>query len=94
MEVATKTREMTAPDGAKSEVLAPKSVTIGGKPLDPKAKYTLVINDFLYSGGDGYAMFGKYPYREFATLEEIFRAYMVERDAAALQAGSDANVLR
>lgn len=32
------------------------SVTIGGKPLDPKAMYTLATNDFLADGGDGYAM--------------------------------------
>jgi 2',3'-cyclic-nucleotide 2'-phosphodiesterase (5'-nucleotidase family) len=94
LEVETGKREITASDGTKSEVLAPKSVTIGGKPLDLKAKYRLAINDFLYSGGDGYAMFGKYPYREFATLEEVFRAYMTKKDAAVLQAISDTHVLR
>jgi 2',3'-cyclic-nucleotide 2'-phosphodiesterase (5'-nucleotidase family) len=94
MEVETEMRGITAPDGTKSEVPAPKSVTIGGKPLDLTAKYTLAINDFLYSGGDGYAMFAKYPYRQFSTLEDIFRAYMTEKDAATLRAVSDAQVLR
>ncbi len=32
------------------------SVTIGGKPLDPAATYTLATNDFMAGGGDGYAM--------------------------------------
>lgn len=35
------------------------SVKIGGKPLDPKALYTLATNDFLADGGDGYAMLAK-----------------------------------
>jgi 2',3'-cyclic-nucleotide 2'-phosphodiesterase (5'-nucleotidase family) len=94
LEVETEKRALPSTGGPQSEVPALRSVTIGGKPLDPKAKYTLAINDFLYSGGDGYAMFGKYPYREFATLEEVFRAYMTEKDAATLRAVSDANVLR
>lgn len=29
-------------------------VTVGGKPLNPKAKYKLATNDYLASGGDGY----------------------------------------
>lgn len=33
------------------------SVTIGGKPLDKSAKYILATNDYMYGGGDGYAMF-------------------------------------
>ncbi|MDR1044894.1 MAG: bifunctional metallophosphatase/5'-nucleotidase [Candidatus Adiutrix sp.] len=94
LEVGTEKREITAADGRKSEVMVPKSVTVGGQPLDLKAKYILAINDFLYSGGDGYAMFGKYPYREFPTLEEIFRAYMAEKDAATLRAVSGTKVLR
>lgn len=34
-----------------------KSVSIGGKPLDPAATYTLATNDFMAVGGDGYVMF-------------------------------------
>ncbi|MGH2403750.1 MAG: 5'-nucleotidase C-terminal domain-containing protein, partial [bacterium] len=30
------------------------SVTIGGRPLDPAAFYTLATNDFMLNGGDGY----------------------------------------
>jgi 2',3'-cyclic-nucleotide 2'-phosphodiesterase (5'-nucleotidase family) len=32
------------------------AVTVGGKPLDPAATYTLATNDFIARGGDGYAM--------------------------------------
>ncbi len=30
---------------------------VGGKPIDPKATYTLATNDFLFGGGDGYVSF-------------------------------------
>jgi 5'-nucleotidase / UDP-sugar diphosphatase len=31
--------------------------TVGGKPIDPKRQYTVIITDFMYTGGDG-AEFG------------------------------------
>jgi 5'-nucleotidase len=33
------------------------SVSVGGRPLDPQARYTLATFDFIQGGGDGYAMF-------------------------------------
>lgn len=33
------------------------AVTIGGRPLDPGALYTVATNDFMLAGGDGYAVF-------------------------------------
>lgn len=30
------------------------SVTLGGRPLDPEALYTIATNDFMLAGGDGY----------------------------------------
>lgn len=33
------------------------NVSVNGKPIDPSAKYTVAINDFLEAGGDGYVMF-------------------------------------
>lgn len=33
------------------------SVTIGGKPLDPRAYYTVAASDFFLRGGDGYTEF-------------------------------------
>ncbi|MDR1471605.1 MAG: 5'-nucleotidase C-terminal domain-containing protein, partial [Synergistaceae bacterium] len=81
-------------DGTKKSALAVDSVTIGGKPLDPEMRYKLAINDFLRSGGDGYAMFTKYDYSEYATLEEAFRNFMTEKGEADLRAISDATVLK
>lgn len=37
------------------------NVTIGGSPLDPNATYVVTTNDFVGSGGDGYAMFTDAP---------------------------------
>jgi len=31
------------------------SVTVGGRPLDPQARYTMATFDFISGGGDGYA---------------------------------------
>lgn len=31
-------------------------LTVGGKPLDPQARYTLATSNYLAGGGDGYAM--------------------------------------
>jgi 5'-nucleotidase / UDP-sugar diphosphatase len=36
-----------------------RSVTIAGKPLDPAARYKVATLDFLYGGGDGYAVLAK-----------------------------------
>jgi 2',3'-cyclic-nucleotide 2'-phosphodiesterase (5'-nucleotidase family) len=94
MEVATRAAELTGTDGTKKSALAVDSVTIGGKPLDPEMRYKLAINDFLRSGGDGYAMFTKYDYSEYATLEEAFRNFVTEKGAADLRAISDATVLK
>jgi 5'-nucleotidase / UDP-sugar diphosphatase len=33
------------------------SVTVGGRPLEPQAHYTLATFDFIQGGGDGYTMF-------------------------------------
>ena len=73
---------------------AVESVTIGGKPLDPNGTYVLAINDFLQSGGDGYAMFTKYDYREFETLEEAFRKFVTGKDIQTLTAISEAEILK
>jgi 2',3'-cyclic-nucleotide 2'-phosphodiesterase (5'-nucleotidase family) len=34
---------------------AARSVTVGGRPLDPAARYRVVVPDFLAEGGDGHA---------------------------------------
>ena len=37
------------------------SATVGGKPLDDNATYSVAINDYLYAGGDGYTIFQNLP---------------------------------
>jgi 5'-nucleotidase len=41
---------------AANHVLA-GSAKIGGVPIDPKQRYRVTVNDFLYNGGDGYKTF-------------------------------------
>ncbi|MDR1040005.1 MAG: bifunctional metallophosphatase/5'-nucleotidase [Deltaproteobacteria bacterium] len=94
MEIEAERRLTTASDGTEEEILAPKSVTVGGKPLDPKATYVLAVNDFMYSGGDDYSMFANIPFEDFGPLMEIFRDYMTMMDHDALKAVADAVVLR
>ena len=93
IEIVARTTELVGSDGTRKEALTVDSATIGGKPLDPEATYTLAINDFIHSGGDGYEVFTKYDYREFETLEEVFRAFVTEKDSATLQSISDASVM-
>ena len=35
--------------------------TVGGKPLDDNTVYSVAINDYLYSGGDGFSVFQNLP---------------------------------
>jgi 2',3'-cyclic-nucleotide 2'-phosphodiesterase (5'-nucleotidase family) len=94
MEVTASERETTDANGARITALAAKSITVGGKPLVRNAKYKVATNDFLYSGGDGYSVFAKYPYNEFSTLEEILKKYLAESSPAVLEAVDRSAVLR
>jgi 2',3'-cyclic-nucleotide 2'-phosphodiesterase (5'-nucleotidase family) len=40
-----------------------RDLTIKGQPVDPNATYTLVTNDYLMGGGDGYVVLKKQPWR-------------------------------
>ncbi|MDR1021394.1 MAG: 5'-nucleotidase C-terminal domain-containing protein, partial [Synergistaceae bacterium] len=93
MEVTAKKTVLTGPDGSATDALAADSVKINGKALEDEKRYVLAINDFLYSGGDGYEMFKKYEFKEFATLEEVFRDFVTGQGESALRAISDAQVL-
>ncbi|MDR1515593.1 MAG: bifunctional metallophosphatase/5'-nucleotidase [Synergistaceae bacterium] len=94
MEVTTRPGEAAGSDGTKASPFSVDSVMIGGKPLNPDGTYTLAINDFMHAGGDGYDMFTKYPYHEFATLEEVFRNFVEKKDESALREISDAVVMK
>lgn len=54
-------------------------VTIGGETLDVEKKYSLVTNDFMAAGGDGYTMFdGKSIIGEGGLLSDVLIEYVVE----------------
>ncbi len=63
------------------------SITVKGEALDPQKTYSLVTNDFLHAGGDGYKMFkGKPTTAEFNTLDAELITYMTKNgtDAGAV----------
>jgi len=54
-----------------------RNVMINGKALNLSATYSMATNDFTYVGGDGYAMFAKYPKTgEFGALDEAMEKYI------------------
>jgi 2',3'-cyclic-nucleotide 2'-phosphodiesterase (5'-nucleotidase family) len=85
MSVTANKKETVLPDGSKEDALSVSEVTIAGSPLRETAKYKVAITDFMYAGGDGYDMFGKYPYHEFGTLEDLLRQFLAEADDEAIR---------
>ena len=55
-------------------------VTVNGEPLDVNRKYTLTINNFIFTGGDGYTMFKDAEALNMMTLcdNEIVMKYIEE----------------
>lgn len=52
-------------------------IKVGGQLLDEAKTYTLVTNDFLAAGGDGYSMFkGKDVVAEYSALDEVLIQYI------------------
>ncbi|MDR1978580.1 MAG: bifunctional metallophosphatase/5'-nucleotidase [Synergistaceae bacterium] len=93
MTVTARKTETVLPDGSKAASFVADAVTIGGRPLDENAKYKVAINDFMYAGGDGYDMFGKYDRHEFGTLEDLFRKFLSEASEADIHAADKGEVL-
>jgi len=54
-------------------------VKVGGKPLDPEARYTLATNDFLARGGDGYAVFRDLPRLIDAASGQLMAAQVIAK---------------
>ena len=75
LSVKARRSETVTPDGT-AEAFIVEEVTIGGRPLYPDVSYIIAINDFMYRGGDGYTQFAKYPFNEFATMENIFNDFI------------------
>lgn len=64
------------PDGSRVA-----DITVGGKPLDPEARYTLSTLDFLVRGGDGYTPFDRAEKKEVEpTLVRDVLKWCVERE--------------
>lgn len=66
---------------ANAELGTLKGLTIGGKPVDPAATYTVVTNDYVLSGGDGYAIMQSAfdAYNTSTTLRDAIIAYAKEK---------------
>ena len=71
--------EEEAPNGGRVDI-----IEIGGRPISPEDSYTVVVNDFMYSGGDGYRMLSGRPGQQYATVEEIFLKYLSETNRETL----------
>ncbi len=71
------TIDYSGPDGKG----ALKDLTIGGKGVDPDALYTVVTNDYLMGGGDGYKVLADNvsAYNTSTTLRDIVIAYAQEK---------------
>lgn len=53
------------------------NVMVGGKALDPNAKYLVATNDFIAAGGDDFTMLDAFPIaNEFGSMEEILISYI------------------
>lgn len=54
-----------------------EAIEVAGQPVQPAKLYTVTINDFLYTGGDGYDMLKNTKIvGEYGTTEELFSAYL------------------
>jgi 2',3'-cyclic-nucleotide 2'-phosphodiesterase (5'-nucleotidase family) len=93
MSVTARKVSQTLADGTSVDSFVAEEVNIGGNPLAPDAKYKVAFSDFLYAGGDDYTWFAKYPYREFGTLEDMFRTFLIESDAQTIRAIDATEVL-
>lgn len=64
------------PKGSAAGERALESVRIGGEEVLPDRTYKLAVNDFMHSGGDGYAMLGRYDHRDFGPLEDALSRFV------------------
>ena len=72
------TADVFKPVGARVSDAQVGNVKDGFKPLDPKATYRVVTNDFMAGGGDGYTAFlkGKNPYGGDVPLDQALMDYL------------------
>lgn len=71
------------------DVKVAKNIIIGGEPIDLKKEYKLVTNDFMFGGGDGYAMLkGLTKVSEHGLLSEVLE----KKISALTEANGNADV--
>jgi len=73
------------PDSGRVSAVEVKSGD-GWAPIDPAATYTIVTNNFMANGGDGYAVFrdqGRNPYVYATGLEEVLAEYLATNEPYA-----------
>lgn len=75
-----------APDGRIIRRNRADLVEIGGRPLDLESEYTIAVNDFMYVGGDGYQVLGRFPAREYGTVMEIVQNFLASASPETLAA--------
>jgi 2',3'-cyclic-nucleotide 2'-phosphodiesterase (5'-nucleotidase family) len=68
---ATFTFDVAQPVGSRVT-----GITVGGNPVDPAKKYTLVTLNFEMNGGDEYTMLKGRAYKEFPLDADSFMAYL------------------
>lgn len=70
-----------APEGRR---VLPGSVRVGGRPLDPQRDYTVVLESYLYGGGDGHQEIGQPPlpvlYADTDPLHKVLETRLAAQD--------------
>ena len=71
-----------------------ESVEVGGRPLDPAARYKVVIPDFLAAGGDGYAELVDLPNANATGLLVLDMVTDAFRERRTIKAATDGRIVR
>lgn len=81
------------PDGTTIRQAQIEAMDIDGRPLEFYTEYTVAINDYLYTGGDGYTIFSTRPMQEFIHLNQALINFLETTTPEKLKAISQDTVL-